>query len=235
MRGSCRALMTRESRDSRGGERGAGAPATPLHDAARRRAVFLDKDGTLIEDRPFVRPPSVVYLLPGVPEGLRRLHDAGFLLVVVTNQAGVAHGLFTEDDLRQVEDSVRRTFAAVEIPLSGFYYCPHHPLGSVPRYAIRCRCRKPAPGLLTQAAADLDVDLGRSWMVGDILHDVEAGRSAGCGTVLIDNGNETEWVMSEMRWPHYVAEDMRAAARFILGASPSPRSLLSASRGVGDE
>jgi D,D-heptose 1,7-bisphosphate phosphatase len=195
-----------------------------IHGGRRRQAaVFLDKDGTLIEDRPFFqRPEMTVQLLPGVVDGLRLLHDAGFLLVIVTNQGGVAQGRFTEDDVLQMEDGIRRALAVFEIPLSRFYYCPHHPQGTIPHYAIRCRCRKPGSGMLMQAAEDLHVDLGHSWMVGDILHDVEAGRSAGCRTVLIDNGNETEWVMSDMRWPHVVAEDMLTAARVIVEAPPSP-------------
>ena len=124
------------------------------------------------------------------------LHQAGYLLVVVTNQGGVAQGSITEGNLADIEVALRIRLASANIPLAGFYYCPHHPDGLIPRYSIHCSCRKPQSGLLHQAARELRIDLERSWMIGDILHDVEAGRSAGCRTVLLTNGNETEWDMS---------------------------------------
>jgi D,D-heptose 1,7-bisphosphate phosphatase len=200
----------------------------------RRPAVFLDKDGTVIKDQPFTPDGMTIHLLPGVADGLRLLHRAGFLLIVVTNQAGVAEGRFTEDHVRHMEGSLRLVLSTFRIPLSGFYYCPHHPAGVVRRYAVRCACRKPNPGMLMQAAEDLHVSLEQSWMVGDILHDVEAGRWAGCRTILIDNRNETEWMMNEMRWPDYLANDMLQAARLILESSPSPSSRLSASQEAED-
>jgi len=200
-----------------------------------RPAVFLDKDGTLIEDVPVTADGVTSHLLPGVAEGLRLLHRAGYLLIVVTNQGGVAQGLFTEDHLKQMEGSLRMLLSLAEAPLAGFYYCPHHPDGVVTRYALRCLCRKPKPGLLLRAASDFGIDLERSWMVGDILHDVEAGRWAGCRTVLIDNGNETEWIMNETRWPDYLAADMLKAARLILDTPSSASSRLSTSQGTEDE
>ncbi|HEU4684322.1 MAG TPA: HAD family hydrolase [Nitrospira sp.] len=202
---------------------------------ARRPAVFLDKDGTLIEDRPFSPDGVTIHLLPGVPEGLQLLHRAGFLLIVVTNQHGVAQGRFTEEYVRHMEGSLRLILSTFQIPLSGFYYCPHHPAGTVKRYAVRCPCRKPNPGMLLRAAEDLHVSLDQSWMVGDILHDVEAGRWAGCRTVLIENGNETEWFMNEMRWPDYLADGMLRAARLIVDSSRSPSHRLSGSHGAQDE
>lgn len=202
------------------------------HATDKRPAVFLDKDGTLIEDVP---GGITLHLLPGVPEGLRLLHLAGFLLVVVTNQGGVAQGRFTEDHVKHMEGGLRLAFTTCQIPLAGFYYCPHHPDGNVKGYGIHCLCRKPKPGLLLRAASDLGIDLERSWMVGDILHDVEAGHWAGCRTVLIDNGNETEWVMNETRWPDYLADGMLKAARLILDAPPSAAPRLSASQETEDE
>ncbi|MFW5878876.1 MAG: HAD-IIIA family hydrolase, partial [Myxococcota bacterium] len=98
---------------------------------------------------------------------------------------------------------------------SGFYYCPHHPQGAVEAYSTRCRCRKPAPGMLFDAAEELHLDLERSWLVGDILNDVEAGSRAGCRTVLVDCGNETEWIPGPGRRPDYIASDILEAAQFI--------------------
>ncbi len=201
----------------------------------KRPAVFLDKDGTLIEDVPFRSDGLSIHVLPGVLEGLRLLHRAGFVLVVVTNQAGVAQGTLSDDQIQHMEVSLRMVLSTFQIPLAGFYYCPHHPDGVVERYAIRCLCRKPRPGMLMQAASELSLDLEQSWMVGDILHDVEAGRWAGCRTVLIDNGHETEWAMNEMRWPDYVATGMLKAAQLILNTPSSPSPRISASQETEDE
>ena len=186
----------------------------------KRKAVFLDKDGTLVENRPFNGIAESFVLLPGTMEGLQMLHQAGYLLVVVTNQGGVAQGSITEGSLADIEVALRIRLASANIPLAGFYYCPHHPEGLIPRYSIHCSCRKPQSGLLHQAARELRIDLERSWMIGDILHDVEAGRSAGCRTVLLTNGNETEWDMSASRWPDILADNVWGAARSVLGADP---------------
>jgi histidinol-phosphate phosphatase family protein len=178
--------------------------------------VFLDKDGTLVEDVPYNVDPARVRLGPGAADGLAALHAAGYRLVVVSNQSGVARGLFPEAALRGVEDRLRELLKEIGVPLAGFYYCPHHPNGMVAEYARPCDCRKPAPGLLRRAAAELGLDLGRAWMVGHILDDVQAGRAAGCRTVLLDNGHETEWVRSPDREPDAMVPDLAAAARVIL-------------------
>ena len=183
------------------------------------RAIFLDKDGTLIDDVPYNVDPARISLLPGVVEGLGCLQASGFRLIVVSNQSGVAHGYFAEEALRAVEERLRGLLAETGLTLDGFYYCPHHPGGTVPVYAVDCDCRKPAPGLILRAAADLAIDLSRSWLAGDILNDVEAGRRAGCRTVLIDNGHETEWQLSPQRLPHHLAADMREAAAIITSLS----------------
>jgi histidinol-phosphate phosphatase family protein len=187
-----------------------------------RAAVFLDKDGTLVADVPYNVDPARIRLAPGARAGLRRLHAAGYRLVVISNQSGVALGHFPEEALGPVRDRLAGLLAELDVPLSGFYYCPHHPEGFVLRYARPCRCRKPQPGLITRAARELGIDLCGSWFVGDILDDVEAGRRAGCRTVLIDNGNETEWHRSPFRWPHAVASDLDHAARLIVEEAPRP-------------
>lgn len=178
-------------------------------------AVFLDKDGTLIENVPYNVDPQQIRLTSGAFIGLRSLHLAGYPLIVISNQSGVARGYFAETALIAVEQQIRSLLANFNIPLAGFYYCPHHPDGIVAEYAIACNCRKPEPGLLLQAAQEQNIDLARSWFIGDILHDVEAGRRAGCRTILIDNGNETEWVLSRERLPHHVVKDLAVAARII--------------------
>jgi D-glycero-D-manno-heptose 1,7-bisphosphate phosphatase len=183
------------------------------------KAIFLDKDGTLVVDVPYNVDPRRIELAPGVATGLKRLSEAGFKLVVVSNQSGVAHGLFGEEALRGVMLRLTELLGEHDVRLDGFYYCPHHPQGKVAEYVRACGCRKPMPGLIERAARDLQIDVARSWMIGDILDDVEAGHRAGCRSVLIDNGNETRWLMNELRRPDYRAADMNAAAQWILLAA----------------
>jgi D-glycero-D-manno-heptose 1,7-bisphosphate phosphatase len=182
----------------------------------RRPAVFLDKDGTLIHDVPYNVDPARVQLTLGAREGVRMLRAAGYALVVASNQSGVARGLFTPNDLVRVRDRIEQL---LDLTLDGFYCCPHLPDGRVDAYAIACECRKPRPGLLTRAAQELGLDLERSWMVGDILSDVEAGARAGCRTVLMC-GFRTETFDGPLRTPTLIATDLHDAARQI--TSPSP-------------
>ena len=183
-----------------------------------RPAVFLDKDGTLVKDVPYNVDPAKMVLEEGATSGLRRLAQAGFRLVVVSNQAGVARGLFQERELQGVYAHLNEMLAQeAGIRLDGFYYCPHHPAGTVREYAVECGCRKPKPGLLLNAARDQGIDLSQAWMVGDILNDVEAGKRAGCRTILIDNGNETEWQRGPFRSPDFTAANLDGAADIILG------------------
>jgi len=179
------------------------------------RAVFLDKDGTLIEDIPYNVDPERIELTRGAVEGLQLLDASGYQLIVITNQSGVARGYFLESALVGVEQRLSQLLAEVGVSLAGFYYCPHHSDGVIADYAIACSCRKPEPGLLLKAASDHSINLAQSWFIGDILNDVEAGRRAGCKTVLIDNGNETEWQLSPARSPHYTVGDLAEAALVI--------------------
>ncbi len=181
-----------------------------------RQAVFLDKDGTLIDNVPYNVNPDRIRLRSGAAEGLARLHQAGYLLLVVSNQSGVARGLFPESALAGVEARLRELLGRAGIPLAGFAYCPHHPEGVVEAFRAACECRKPAPGMILRLAGEHGIDPARSWMIGDILDDVQAGRAAGCRTILIDNGNENQWVPGLDRVPHHRAADLDEAARQIL-------------------
>lgn len=180
------------------------------------RAVFLDKDGTLIVDVPYNVDPARIELYPDAGPALNQLQNEGFKLIVISNQAGVARGYFAETALDAVMTTLRAQVGACGVHLDGFYYCPHHPDGSVAAYAVECACRKPLPGLIQQAAHEHGIDLGRSWMVGDILNDVEAGNRAGCRTVLIDRGNETEWLTGPFRSPTACVTSLQQAADFIV-------------------
>ena len=148
------------------------------------KAIFIDKDGTLIADIPYNVDVNKVSLNPGIGSFLANQHQRGFKIVVVSNQSGVARGYFSQADLIAVRDKINELLRPYSVNLHGFYYCPHYPTGVVKPYTMMCRCRKPEPGLLHQAAAELDIDLATSWMIGDIRSDVEAGQRAGCNTLL---------------------------------------------------
>jgi D-glycero-D-manno-heptose 1,7-bisphosphate phosphatase len=175
--------------------------------AGRQRAVFLDRDGTIIEDVDYLTDPEEVRVLPGVVGALRDLRAAGFLLIVVTNQSAVARGWLTEERLGAVHAELDRRLACGGARVDAYYYCPHLPDGSVPRYAVECACRKPAPGMLEAAAREHNVDLRRSYMVGDSVRDVEAGRRAGCRPILV---GEAQCEACER------ASDLAGAAQTIL-------------------
>ncbi|QJE01202.1 HAD family hydrolase [Massilia forsythiae] len=179
------------------------------------KAVFLDKDGTLVDDLPFNVEPRRISLCSGAGPALRLLSRLDYRLFVISNQAGIAFGRFDESSMHAVGDRLRDLLFRERLSLDGFYYCPHHPGGSVTAYAHDCHCRKPEPGLLLQAAHEHGIDLHSSWMIGDILHDVEAGNRAGCRTVLLDNGNETEWRLGPRRVPTRMAPDLYTAAVLI--------------------
>ena len=146
--------------------------------ASLRPAVFLDRDGVLNRERGFVRSADELEVLDGVPEALERLAELGMARVVVTNQSGVARGLFSESDLAAIHDKLR-----AHCNVDAIYYCPHHPEEGQARYRCDCDCRKPRPGMLLQAAQELGIDLDASWLVGDAPRDLEAGALAGCRTI----------------------------------------------------
>lgn len=146
----------------------------------RRRAAFLDRDGVLNRDFAYVHTRAAFQWVPGALEGARRLAEAGFLLVVVTNQSGIGRGYYTEADFLALTEWMKAEMARAGAPVAGVYFCPHHPEKALPRYRIDCNCRKPKPGMLLQAAADLALDLSSSILFGDKPGDCTAGRLAGC-------------------------------------------------------
>lgn len=180
----------------------------------KQRAVFLDRDGTLVHPRHYPASPEELLLYNNIGQGLRNLQQLGFRLVVITNQSGLARGYFTVADLQQMNSYLIGELEQLGVQLDAIYHCPHHPEGIVPELAIRCNCRKPKPGMLLQAAADLNLDLSCSWFIGDILDDVEAGNRAGCRTILVDLGTESI-PEQQIRWPEFVAADTRHALQII--------------------
>jgi D-glycero-D-manno-heptose 1,7-bisphosphate phosphatase len=180
----------------------------------RPRALFLDRDGTLVHRRDYPARPDELRLYEGIGQPLRLLQQAGFRVVVVTNQSGVAHGYFGEADVRAMHEHLERELRQLGVALVGIYHCPHHPDGVVPRFAVRCECRKLAPGMLLRAAEELHLDLERSWLVADILDDVESGSRVGCRTVLVDLATEPP-PQTLGREPTFVAADTRRALQIV--------------------
>ncbi len=180
-----------------------------------RPAVFLDKDGTVLDDVPYNVDPARMCFAPGARAGLARLGSLGLPLIIISNQPGIGLGKASHADLARVREQLDAMFRKAHATMAGFHYCPHHPQAVVSGYARACACRKPAPGLLYAAAARHRIDLSRSWFIGDILDDVEAGQRAGCRTILLDNSHETEWRLGGWRTPQHIAADLDAASRWI--------------------
>ena len=183
-----------------------------------RRAVFLDRDGTINVEKEYLHRAEEFEFVPGAPEAIRLLKEAGFLVVVVTNQSGVARGYYDEAAVHRLHRFVDRELATVGASVDAYYLCPHHPHHGIGPYRAECACRKPLPGMLHAAAADLGIDLVRSWIVGDKAADVEAGLAAGCRPLLVRTGygaDEANLVPADVR----VCDDLLAAARVILAST----------------
>jgi D-glycero-D-manno-heptose 1,7-bisphosphate phosphatase len=185
-----------------------------------RPAVFIDRDGTLTEEVGYVNHPARLQLLPRAGEAIRRLNAAGVAAVVVTNQAGVARGYFSESVLHAVNDSLRTQLARVGARLDGLYACLHHPSEGEPPYRVQCECRKPKPGLLLRAAGELGLDLARSTMIGDKASDLVPARTVGASAVLVLTGyGRGEWEYQRERFevqPDHVAADLLDAVDWAL-------------------
>ena len=188
-----------------------------------RPAVFLDRDGTLNVDVHYLSAPSKLELLPGASRALRRLAQAGFVIVVVTNQSGVARGKLDEATLASIHVELAAQLAEQGAGFDAVYYCPHHPSEGQPPYRAACDCRKPLPGLLTRAARELSLDLSRSWVIGDSLRDLEAGAALGVPGILVGTGKgQTERQHLARVGPPAAqyAENVCEAAEAILAATP---------------
>jgi len=185
-----------------------------------RAAVFVDRDGTLVDELGFLRRAEDLRLLPAAAAGVRALNQAGLPVIVVTNQSGLARGLFSADDLAAIHARLERELAREGARLDAILHCPHHPTEGEPPLRRTCECRKPAPGLLLEAARRFELDLAASWMVGDSLDDLEAGRRAGVlGTILVLTGKgprELERVPPGERARTRLAADVGAAAHDLL-------------------
>ncbi|MFB3854912.1 MAG: D-glycero-alpha-D-manno-heptose-1,7-bisphosphate 7-phosphatase [Vicinamibacterales bacterium] len=196
-----------------------------------RPAVLLDRDGTLIEEVGYLDRIERLKLFPWSIDSVRLLNRAGFKVAVVSNQAGVARGFFDETFVGEVEEYLARRMSQGGARIDGFYYCPHHPDATIERYRKNCECRKPRPGLALAAAAELGLDLGRSFVVGDRWLDVQLGHAAGARSILVRTGygrTEEERGPGAVAQPYAVVENLIEAVSVILGTGVSagaPRGL----------
>jgi D-glycero-D-manno-heptose 1,7-bisphosphate phosphatase len=188
---------------------------TPGTIHVKRRAIFLDRDGTLNVDVGFTHRAQDLQLLPNVVGGLARLQALGFELLITTNQSGIARGYFTESDMHAFNDALVARLQAEGITISGIYFCPFHPTEGVGRYRRDSPLRKPQAGMLLQAAAQRGIDLAESFAIGDKTSDIMAGQAAGCRTILVRTGVGREHEAQRTARPDFVADDLLEAARFI--------------------
>lgn len=170
-----------------------------------RPAVFLDRDGTINQEVGYIHELDKLQLIPGAAEAIRGLNQLGVPVVLATNQSGPARGFYPESWVLALNQRLVELLAAENARLDGIYYCPHLPEGSVPEFTGVCDCRKPAPGMLKQAAAELKLDLQRSWMIGDKATDVEVGQNAGTHTILLTSGYGSRVLAGE--YQHRVEAD----------------------------
>ena len=191
------------------------ASKSALMESDMKKAIFIDKDGTLIEDIPYNVDPTLLRFMDGALEALKTFRRLRFSIFVVSNQSGIARGYFDQEDLHHLRVSLDKMLKARGVQVEEFFFCPHHPEGQVAPYNVECNCRKPQPGMILRAAEEFNIDLTHSWMIGDILHDVEAGNRAGCKTVLLNNGHETVWEISEYRQPTAMVSSFEEAVRVI--------------------
>jgi len=186
-----------------------------------RQACFFDRDGVIIEEADYIHDPALVRLCPFAADAVRAMHDAGRLVIVVSNQSGIARGYFTEAELKAVDARMNELLEAEGAHIDATYYCYHHKKGVVPEYTCDCDCRKPKPGLFLQAAKELGIDLAESFMIGDKESDLEAGINAGCrGVALVRTGHGVHQNIEKI--PQAVdVGDVLTAAKELLSRYPA--------------
>jgi D-glycero-D-manno-heptose 1,7-bisphosphate phosphatase len=189
----------------------------------KKPAVFIDRDGTISEEVGYVNHPTRFRLYPYSGDAIKKLNDNNWLAIVVTNQAGVARGYFSEDVILSVHDQLKRQLATQNARLDAIYYCAHHPTVGEPPYRVDCDCRKPKAGLINRATTDFEVDLSKSWMVGDRYSDVELAHNAGLRSAFVLSGyGRGEWEFQRSHWklqPDLVCENLLEAVQSILNLS----------------
>jgi len=191
----------------------------------KKLAVFIDRDGTINEQMGYINHPSRFIMLPGVPEAFRILNQAGFLAIIISNQSGVARGYFPMELLHNIHSVMKESISRHGGHVDGIYFCPHYPKGAIQEYAVDCNCRKPRTGLIDQACKDFEIDISRSYMVGDHYTDMEFAERAGIQGVLVRTGYGTgviEYNLPAMATkPGYIADDLLDAVKWIVNKGSS--------------
>jgi D-glycero-D-manno-heptose 1,7-bisphosphate phosphatase len=179
-------------------------------------AVFLDRDGTILDELGYLTPSSTIVVYPWSADSIRLLKRAGYVVVIITNQGGIGLGLYDHAFVNATHERLTKQFAESGADVDAWYYCPHHPEAVVEEYRLVCRCRKPAAGMLHDAARELDLDLSKSWVVGDQWRDVQLAHVAGCRSVLLRTGHGT---LQETAWPADVAPATATCDNLIAAVS----------------
>ena len=189
----------------------------------KKPAVFIDRDGTISEEVGYVNHPTRFRLYPYSGDAIKNLNDNNWLAIVVTNQAGVARGYFSEDVILSVHEQLEKQLATQNARLDAIYYCAHHPTVGEPPYRLDCDCRKPRAGLINRATTDFEIDLSNSWMVGDRYSDLELANNAGLRSAFVLSGyGRGEWEFQRSQWklqPDLVSENLFEAVKSILKLS----------------
>ena len=184
-----------------------------------KRAIFLDRDGTIIKNKGYICKFSEVEIFPFSIEAVKAINNRGYLAIVVTNQSSVARGICTEEQIGIIHDRMKRYFQKYQANIEKFYYCPYHRNGVIDRYRKDADCRKPSPGMILHAAKEFNIDLSKSFMIGDSTIDIEAGHRAGCKTVLVRTGGgkeaELDLINRKIK-PDYITENILSAVFICL-------------------
>jgi D-glycero-D-manno-heptose 1,7-bisphosphate phosphatase len=199
-------------------------------------AVFIDRDGTILDELGYLTPASTIHLYPYSIDAIRLLGRAGYSVIVITNQGGIGLGMYDSAFVDRTHAMLAEQFQAGGARVDGWYYCPHHPDAVVPEFKRICECRKPATGLVTAAARDLNLDLGRSWVIGDQWRDIEVARRTGARGILVRTGYgrglEANWP-KDIALPTLISDNLMSAAAHILG-SPAASAANNATRAKAD-
>jgi len=190
---------------------------------SQNKACFLDRDGVLIEEVNYLSSPDQVNVLPETIKALQLLKNNNYKIIVITNQAGVARGFFTEDSISKVHSEIDRQLKKYKLQVDHYYYCPHHPDGSVKKYAINCNCRKPMPGMILQAVKDYNLNLNNSFLVGDKMSDLLAAENSGCQGILVETGYGKEHKKEAVTRGFSVFSNIEQVVRFLLDKEKSSR------------
>lgn len=191
--------------------------------AKKNTAVFLDRDGTINEEVGYLDSMDKLKLFANAAEAIRLINKSGMKAVVITNQSGIARGYFTEEFVRKVHASIQKTLREKGAFIDAFYYCPHHHTEGIGTYRQTCTCRKPEAGMLTTASDEMNIDLARSYAVGDMLKDIQAAGKVGAKGILVKTGYGVNTIEKDLlsesagnMQPHYIAEDILDAVKWIM-------------------